>query len=281
MRLCLFCLSILVSGCSTLTWTQYAPQVLDMLSDTKPVYQEFTATHFISSEANGKAFHGTAGMALAGGNKVRLINDMDELNSATDLKMESGFDFDLTAQVGLHKKVDLVFSDGLGLKVQLSGPSAQEAAKDDVSVSLTAISIWTDSSESTSDSTGAVKDAEADFSGSGTKLLLTLGKRLKSNSVLYGGPFFSKIDLDKVTLFQSNNSGFSNTTVVNGGEGRSYGANVGYMFDTDPSQDSKISVLFAFEVAYSHTDWERTFPTVGSEETKDSVHAGSAVSIRW
>ncbi len=276
-NLCTFSLLLVLGfhlvACST------SSRGVELFADEVPVEMGMPATPFLTSESSGQTLKGRAQIVLMGGPHVQLIDDIDSIDYSTRASVYSGHVLEVTGELGLFKRLDVFYLKGLGLRAQIFGPTRLEN-KPGLSMSVAFSGGPIDVEVNSSDTTGSVKDADSKVTGDSQYYLLVLGYRPDTAKLFYGGPFYSETQIDKVTLFQTNNTNFTFRDVVNKGEGSMYGFNIGILIESPKAIFNQFGLTFGFEAAYAHTEWEKTFEPKKSE-THDSAHLGGSVGVTW
>ena len=276
MKLCfLLLLAFFLGACAS------SSTGIGFFDDDVEVEHLMFANSFIYPESQGKTFGFNMKLGYAGSDSVKLVEDIDDASLTSNPKLKHGAAPAANYVLGLISHVDVYYSEGPGVKLQLWGSGADDAKKGNFSMALAANQINLNSKTSTSDTTGSVKEAEATIEGDGFHYQVLFGYRNTDTTLIYGGAFFTETTIDKVEVFQTNNTDFTFRGDIAKGEGNIKGLNLGIYQQKRKSWFETLSTGYGLEAAYSIAEWTDSFTSPNEDIENEGFHIGGVVSIGW
>ncbi|MCB0356698.1 MAG: hypothetical protein KDD40_06805 [Bdellovibrionales bacterium] len=271
----LLILGIHLSACSS------SSTGFNLFDDSVEVEHLMLANSFILPESQGKILGANIKLGLAGTDSVKLVEDIDNITLSSNPELKHGATTMANIELGIVSHLDFYYNNGAGIKLQIWGNAADTAKAGNFSIALTGQQIAVNNKVSTSDTTGSVKEAEAKIEGQGFHYALLLGYRNNNNTLIYGGPFYSETDVEKLSVYQTNNTDFSATTEIATGQGRVKGIYLGIYNQTRKNWFATLSTGVGLEVAYTLAEWTNTTAIPNEDMDNEGFHLGGVVSLGW
>lgn len=266
---------MLTSACST------SSTGLSLFDDSVEVEHLMYTTSFMYPESQGKTFGFNMKLGYAGTDTVKLIDDIDDISIATNTSLAHGAAPTSNFALGIISHLDVYYDNGIGLKLQIWGSGADDAKKGNFSIALLASDLSFNTKTTTNDTTGSVKEAEAKIIGSGKHYEVLVGYRTTDETLVYTGPFYTETKVDKIEIFQTNNTDFTYRGEVAEGEGNNKGLKLGIYNQKQKNWFGTLNTGLGIEAAYSRVEWKDTFNSPEKEYENDGFHIGGVVTLGW
>lgn len=236
------------------------------------------ANRFITPESKGEKFlKGGITIGVHANDEIKIISNRFGTTPTANPIIRDSVSTQLNGEITLIPRLDTYLNanfqsyNSVGLKLQILGSNSKEATAGNVSLALGGGKLFSSvkEDEDEEDGTGVHIKYKAKFDG--YEYFALLGYRISERSLIYGGPWIARFDVD--AGIDRTESGTTVKSIITRGEGEQQSAILGMEFGK--------TFVIKFEAAYTKTAYTAKIPSEMKADDKKSFVGGTSFSYYW